>query len=78
MRKERITIEHDKLLRCQCNGMHAEAAAHRRKHLPLAGSRLEGNFPCNRSLRKMLEHWSRILEEWGEIGSQIGMQKHSM
>lgn len=59
MRKEGITIERVKLPRCQCNGMHAEAAVHRRKQLPLAGSRLEGNFPCNRSLRKILEHWSR-------------------
>lgn len=73
MRKERITIEHAKLPRCQCNGMHAVAADHRRKQLPLAGSRSEGSFPCNRSLRKMLEHWSRIFEEWGEIGPQIGM-----
>lgn len=65
MRKERITIEHVKWPKCQCNGTYAETAGHRRKRLLRAGSRSEGSSPRNRSLRKMLEHWSRVFEEWG-------------
>lgn len=29
--------------------------------------RVRGSFPCNKSLGKMLKHWSRIFEEWVRV-----------